>query len=37
VIEQVRNALRQWPRFAEAAGLPEAEMAERQRQLLMLD
>jgi serine/threonine-protein kinase HipA len=37
VIEQVRNALRQWPQFAEAAGLPEAEMAERQRQLLLLD
>jgi serine/threonine-protein kinase HipA len=37
VIEQVRNALRRWPQFAEAAGLPEAEMADRQRQLLLLD
>lgn len=37
VVEQVRSALRHWPQFAEAAGLPKAEMAERQRQLLLLD
>jgi serine/threonine-protein kinase HipA len=36
VIGQVRGAIRQWPQFAESAGLPENEMLERQRQMLLL-
>jgi serine/threonine-protein kinase HipA len=37
VIEQVREAIRQWPQFAESADLPENEMVDRQKQLLLLD
>jgi serine/threonine-protein kinase HipA len=37
VIEQVREAIRQWPQFAESADLPENEMVDRQKQLLRLD
>ncbi|QDQ27309.1 type II toxin-antitoxin system HipA family toxin [Chitinimonas arctica] len=37
VIEQVRTAIEKWPQFAAAAYLPENEMVERQRQLLLLD
>jgi serine/threonine-protein kinase HipA len=37
VIERVREAIRMWPTFAESAGLPEHEMADRQQQLLLLD
>jgi serine/threonine-protein kinase HipA len=36
VIGKVRNAIKQWPRFAESAGLPEDEMIERQNYLLPL-
>ena len=37
VIEQVRSALPQWPQFAAHARLPEAKMADRQKQWLLLD
>jgi serine/threonine-protein kinase HipA len=37
VIVQVREAIQQWPRFAEAAGLPENEMVDREKQLLLLE
>jgi len=36
VIEQVRKAILKWPEFAESAGLPEAEMASIQSQMLVL-
>lgn len=36
VIGQVRGVIRQWPQFAESAGLPENEMLERERQMLLL-
>ena len=36
VIGKVRNAIKQWPQFAESAGLPEDEMIERQNYLLPL-
>lgn len=36
VIEQVRSAILSWPRFAQQADIPEAQMAEIQSQLLPL-
>jgi serine/threonine-protein kinase HipA len=37
VIDQVRVAIKQWPKFAEAAELPESELVDREKQLLLLD
>jgi serine/threonine-protein kinase HipA len=37
VIEQVRAAIEKWPQFAANAELPENEMIDRQKQLLLLD
>lgn len=36
VIEEVRSAILSWPRFAQQAGIPEAQMAEIRSQLLPL-
>lgn len=36
VIDQVRNAIEQWPQCAADADLPENEMVERHKQLLLL-
>jgi serine/threonine-protein kinase HipA len=36
VIDHVRAAIQQWPQFAADADLPENEMADRRKQLLLL-